>query len=289
MRCGQTMLVLALMAALPTGAKAERIAYDTLRADVIATEDGLRVTVEGSRVDETLVAGSRVLILQDGLYAQAPDGALSVLYMTHFGGDPVWRHLKDYLEAITVEPEPEGEEIALMYQLAFRAGLDANPRTALEGLLAEGVTLRDARDAGWQFDPQNSDHLDRAAMALRRLGEAISKGDLRVGGSASTLVLGFPSSTEARPDLYWPRNAAARLRLAPGGQDGFSNEAIRTRMLPGWPDWFAPASGLTEAEVVACLPFGGCGYLPADAVAPVVPLWIVFDRETRAPLSLVLD
>ncbi|WP_172676931.1 hypothetical protein [Aestuariivita boseongensis] len=278
------------MATLTPAAQAGEIDYNDLQFR-LEVQDGSYRLMEGDTArGQDIPADARLLILPDGIYAQDNQtGALEVIYATSTAHDAGWQALKDRIENLRTEPEPGGD-LPLAYQLAFRAELDANPETALEKLLADGLKVEAARDWSWRFDPDDPTHRAQAVSALRVLAQAVSARDMRVAGSASTLAMGFPSSPEgAEPALYWPLDSAAVLTLAPPAtyDDPHPVEPIGDRLTVGRPDWFAP-TGLTEKDRALCLPFGGCGYVPATAVYPVQPVWIVYDRDSLAPLALIL-
>ena len=232
-------------------------------------------------------ATAQLLILADGLYAQAEDGELALLIATNGAQDTPWQALNDRIENATVEPEVEGD-LALAYQLAFRAELDGNPDRVTEKLAATGLQVRAAREGSWTFNPENADHMTRAKAAMRRLGQGIAAQDLRVAGTARTLLLGFPSA-KGDAALFWPLKQEARLALAPPQTaDAYAELRIGARILLPAARWFEPVA-LSEGEVALCVPLRGCGYLASEAVQPVQPLWIAFDRESLEPVALYLD
>lgn len=232
-------------------------------------------------------ATARLMILADGLYAQAEDGELTLLIATNGAQDVPWQALNDRIENATVEPEVEGD-LALAYQLAFRAELDGNPDRVAEELVAAGLGVHAAQDWSWTFDPGNADHIARAKAALRRLAQGIAAQDLRVAGTARTLLLGFPTA-ETEAALYWPEEGEARLALAPPlTTEAYAELQIGARLLLPAARWFEPVA-LSEGEVALCVPLRGCGYLASAAVHPVQPIWIAFDRESLKPVALYLD
>jgi hypothetical protein len=283
-------LVIGLFLNAPMAQSAE-IAHGGLRASVVREGSFYHVQVNHPAAYRTLEIETRLLILQDGLYAQADDGTLSLVAATRSVTDHDWQALKDQLESFTVEPPHVEDNITLAQRLAFRAGLDANPQTTVQNLRDKGLRFHDARDLTWTFSAGDPEHVARVTDAVHRLGNAVAEDQIRVAGNASKLLLGFiPADRKTAPSLFWPGDPAERLYLAPKSKSrrAFSNEAIGNRLLIGKPRWFEPSS-MIRRDVIACLPFGGCGYVPAESVEPVQPLWLVFDRASLEPEALMMD
>ncbi|MDA9020338.1 hypothetical protein N9H60_04130 [Flavimaricola sp.] len=120
--------------------------------------------------------------------------------------------------------EPD-EALPAVYDLAFRAGLDANPRSALIKLQELGVRFGSVLEPDWQFDAESATDRARVLKGLELLGSGMNDGPLRVASSAGALYLGFPeSSAQEDAHVLWPVRADAPLRLAPSTTcDAFTN------------------------------------------------------------------
>lgn len=281
-----------------TTSSAAEISYSGIVATVEKTEEGISITVENSGFSELLPVGARLGINQDGIFSSGPDGELNNLFSVRSLKDADWLNVKSHIEMMRVEvPSVEmisdhWEGIPLVYRLAFRAGLDNSARTALDAFEEQGVSFVSIMEPDWEFDPDNPRDRARVIRSLDILGEAMNGEPLRVSGSAANIYLGYPVA-EDRADMapiLWPRQEDYLLRLAPNQSgDPYAVFEIGDRLLTGRPDWFKADDRIDNTEQIGCLPFGGCGYLDADAVLPVQPIWITFDRSTLLPLVVTVE
>jgi hypothetical protein len=273
------------------------ISYAGIVATVDETSDGVSFRLADDDVSAELPAGTRLKILQEGIFAHSDETGLQNLFSIFGTEDPDWYNVKYHIEMMRTEPPSAAqtgdtdEGVPRVHDLAFRAGLDANPRTALRKLEELGVRFASALDPDWEFDPESAADRARVVKGLDLLSSGMNAGPLRVAGSAGALYFGFPRAADPQTaSVLWPLRKDAPLRLSPEeSRQAYAAYKIGDRVLTGRPAWFAPDGRLGDHELVGCLPFGGCGYLDGDAVMPVLPIWIAFDRTTRTPLEVIVE
>lgn len=265
---------LALTTVTPLEAQVIRtIRTDSLSADLVDRDAGFELRLPDRTI--AIVDMARLLIREDGLYEQPMSGELRLIAETRGPTDQAWLALKSEVEAFRVE-YPD------------RPGLID---TLLDLDIAD-IPVRDVHDHVWAFDRGNADDMGRYRAARDVLVNAHDAGTLRLAGTSSKILIGFPPAQAPAP-LYWPLDGHAWLYLAPDRETGFFNDQIVDRLLVGQPDWFDVSATLDAAGNPnmrpACLPFGGCGYVETDAVAAVRPIWIALDRTTLTPMEMWID
>ena len=268
--------VFALIAITPLHAQVIRtIRTDDISADIVDQEVGFELRLP----DTTLKINDmvRLLIRKDGLYEQLMTGELRLITETRGPLDQKWLSLKGEVEAFRVEVQDYPE----LLQTFLDFDISATP-------------VRDINDLSWTFDQTKFDDMNRLLPALSALVNARKAGTLRIAGTASKILIGFPPAQTPAP-LYWPLDSNAWLYLDPKAdpQTSFFNDALADHILVGQPEWFTVTKTLENAEnpgiLSACLPFGGCGYVEAINVAPVRPIWVAVDRETMKPVEMWID
>lgn len=178
--------------------------------------------------------------------------------------------------------EPHNEELA--YELAFRAELDAHPATALERLRNKGVRIELGQGPQVQFSFYDDEHLSLAIVALATLSDAVSKQDIRVAETDEKLLMGFPSDDFLTAAMFW-RSAAVSImsgeRIQQAGDSGTDGKGLQMEeeALPQ----------LRKVSVAVCNLELGCHRATKEGLAPVKPIWIVFDSLTKTPELIILD